>query len=164
MLGFENGAESHAKAPRANKYTLNKEKAENGANSSAQGQNKGKKATEFSKKILNETKLLFLSQLVLGCIAALSGYDTTFFIYSIPATAGVYGAAIVFYLNKAKIENIWKGKIGFLKLKMRLSAELPPEQWERIESELSTFEIAFDAKIDSVIQESVNSDVDIQNY
>lgn len=119
---------------------------------------------EFSKKILHQTMLIFISQLVASLVFAWNGKDTTIFMYTIPSTAGIFGAAIIFYLNKAKIENVFKGKIDFLKLKMEMLQNSPPEQHDNIESELSKIDECLDSKIDSTMNEAVQEEINIQNY
>ena len=64
------------------------------------------------------------------------GKPLDIFIYAIPASAGCYIAAICFYLNKAKMENIFKGKVEFLKLKLDLLTQYP-EQEEVINHEIN---------------------------
>lgn len=119
---------------------------------------------EFSKKILHQTMLIFISQLIAALVFAWNGKDTSIFMYTIPSTAGIFGAAIIFYLNKAKIENVFKGKIDFLKLKMEMLHDSPIEQHEHIESELSKIDECLDSKIDSTMNEAVQEEITIQNY
>ena len=119
---------------------------------------------EFSKEILHQTMLIFISQLIAALIFSWSGKDTSIFMYTIPSTAGIFGASIIFYLNKAKIENVFKGKIDFLKLKMDMLQNSPEGQHEQIESELSKIDECLDGKIDSVMNEAVQEDITVQNY
>lgn len=119
---------------------------------------------EFSKKILHQTMLIFISQLIASLIFAWNGKDTSIFMYTIPSTAGIFGAAIIFYLNKAKIENVFKGKIDFLKLKMEMLQNNPYEQHEHIESELSKIDECLNSKIDSTMDEAVQEEITIQTY
>ena len=83
--------------------------------------------------------------------------------YSIPTTGGIFGSAIVFYLNKAKIENVCKGKIAFFKFKMKY-LEKHPEYSEEIESELSSTDEALTTKIDSEIANAVSEEITTQTY
>ena len=118
---------------------------------------------EFSKKILYHTMLIFISQLLAALVFAWCGKDTSIFMYTIPSTAGIFGAAIVFYLNKAKIENVFKGKVDFLKFKLELMENHPGNQ-EDIESTLSSIDDCLNSKIDSTMNEAVQEDIRIQNY
>jgi len=122
------------------------------------------KPKEFSKKLLNKTMLIFLSQLIAALVFSWEGRDTTVFIYTIPSTGGIFGAAIIFYLNKAKIENVFKGKVEFLKLKLELMKVYPPEQHPEIESELSSVDAALDSKIDQTMNEAIQEEIKIQTY
>lgn len=118
---------------------------------------------EFSKKILHQTMLIFISQLIAALVFSWNGKDTSVFMYTIPSTAGIFGAAIVFYLNKAKIENVFKGKVDFLKFKLEMM-ETHPEHQEDIESILSKIDESLDSKIDSTMNEAVHEDINIQTY
>ena len=78
---------------------------------------KEKERMTTSKKILWATYLLFTSQVFCALHFAYNAIDTSVFVYTIPSTAGLAGATTVFYLNKSKMENIFKFKISFLKFK-----------------------------------------------
>lgn len=119
---------------------------------------------EYSKKIVFWTGVLFVSQIIAALFFSWNSKDTSIFMYTIPSTAGIFGAAIIFYLNKAKIENVFKGKIDFLKLKMEMLHDSPIEQHEHIESELSKIDECLDSKIDSTMNEAVQEKITIQNY
>jgi len=97
-------------------------------------------------------------------VFAWQGKDTSVFMYIIPSTGGAYGAAIVFYLNKAKMENVFKGKIAFLETKLNLMMKYPSEHHEEIESEFSKIDAALDSKIDSTMNEAVQEEISIQNF
>lgn len=119
---------------------------------------------EFSKKILDQTKVIFISQLIAALIFAWLGKDTSIFSYTIPVTGGAFGAAVVFYLNKAKMENVFKGKIEFLKFKLSLLKSTPEEHHEEIESELVNIEEALSNKVNQTIYDAVQEDITIQHY
>jgi len=122
-----------------------------------------KKQKEFSKKILFWISSIFILNLVCSLLFSWYGKDTSVFIYSIPTTGGILGSAVVFYLNKAKAENLCKGKIQFFKFKMRY-LEKHPDKAEEIESELSIIDSALTNKIDSEIEEAISEEITIQNY
>lgn len=119
--------------------------------------------SEFSKKLLDQTKYIFISQLILASIFAWCGKDTSIFCYTVPSSGGAYAAALGFYLNKAKLENIFKGRIAFLKMKLKMIKKYPPEQQEVIENELNEIDETLDNKIDNTMQEAVQEDINIQN-
>ena len=117
---------------------------------------------ETSKKLLISTMILFGSQLIISNLFTWFNKDTSIFMYTIPSTAGVLGANIVFYLNKAKTENLFKGKINYLKIKMDLMKTYP-DQFPEINQELQIIEDSSDNKIQTDINESVQTDINIQN-
>lgn len=123
-----------------------------------------KRQKEFSKQLLNSTRIIFIISLIVACWFTWEGKDTTVFIYIISSTGGTYGAAIIFYLNKAKMENVFKGRVEFLKFKLELMKQYPPEQQGDIETEISQVDSALGEKIQSVTNDAVSEDVSIQNY
>jgi hypothetical protein len=111
------------------------------------------KNKEFSKRLLTQTRYIFIASLIAACVFAWQGKDTSVFMYIIPSTGGAYGAAIVFYLNKAKMET-----------KLNLMMKYPSKHHEEIESELSKIDAALDSKIDSTMNEAIQEDISIQNF
>lgn len=122
-----------------------------------------KKHKEYSKRILFWGMLIFSINLFCSLLFSWYGKDTTVFMYSIPTTGGILGSAIVFYLNKAKLENVCKGKIQFFKFKMKW-IEQHPEHKEEIENKLSSIDSAFSNKVNSEIEQAVSEEITIQNY
>lgn len=122
-----------------------------------------KKHKEYSKRILSWGILIFTINLLCSLLFSWYGKDTTVFMYSIPTTGGILGSAIVFYLNKAKLENVCKGKIQFFKFKMKW-IEQHPEHKEEIENELSSIDSALSNKVNSEIEQAVSEEITIQNY
>lgn len=122
-----------------------------------------KKHKEYSKRILFWAMLIFSINLFCSLLFSWYGKDTTVFMYSIPTTGGILGSAIVFYLNKAKLENVCKGKIQFFKFKMKW-IEQHPEHKEEIENKLSSIDSAFSNKVNSEIEQAVSEEITIQNY
>jgi len=122
-----------------------------------------KKNQEYSKRILFWTMLIFCINLFCSLLFSWYGKDTSIFMYSIPTTGGIFGSAIVFYLNKAKLENVCKGKIQFFKFKMKW-LEKHPEHQIQIENELSNIDSALTSKIDSEMESAISEEITIQNY
>ena len=116
---------------------------------------------EFSKKLLDQTKNIFISQLILAALFTFFERDISAYYYTIPASAAAYAAAIAFYLNKAKLENIFKGKIAFLKFKIKLKAKLTDEVFAEIEQDLSSMDDNFNMKIDTEISEAMQESTTI---
>lgn len=124
---------------------------------------KQKEKMTTSKKILWATYALFASQVFCALHFAYNTLDTSVFMYTIPSTAGLAGAATVFYLNKSKMENVFRFKISFLKFEILMKKKYP-ESAEEIEAEVSSIEDALSMKIDQTMQEAINEDITIQNY
>lgn len=117
---------------------------------------------EFSKKILYITATIFTIQLIIAFIFTWFEKSTDIFIYSIPSCAGIFGASICFYLNKAKMENLYKGKIDFLKLRLEFEKQYPNtntdnEFFDEIDEQI-------DSKINDTLTESINENINIQNF
>ena len=85
------------------------------------------------------------------------------FVYAIPASAGSYIAAICFYLNKAKMENIFKGKINFLKVQLELKTKYP-EQKEIINQEIDEINQVLDDGINNKLTETITTDIKGESY
>lgn len=131
--------------------------------------NKHKKTQEFSKKILTQTKWLFISQVVLVILFAYFGYDTTALYVTASVSGGVFGACIVFYLNKAKIENVSKGrlKLAILKTqipKMANGETTTIEDVENIQMEIDKLDEQYNASLDNTLDTALNEEITTQSY
>lgn len=118
---------------------------------------------EYSKKIVFWTGVLFVSQIIAALLFAWNSKDTSVFAYSIPVTGGSFGASVIFYLNKAKMENVCKGKIAFFKFKMKW-LEKHPEHSGELEQELSSIDSALTNKIDSELASSISEEITNQTF
>ena len=128
-----------------------------------------KRGTEFSKKIVIISGLLFILTLLDIRDAVRDGLDVSgYATQQIVTTGGILGASIIFYLNKAKIENLSKGKIRFLLLKLRLELKLkdivPEESYLLIVEEIDKIGAMLDSKLDGALEEAIQSEVDLQTY
>ena len=118
---------------------------------------------EYSKKIVLWTGVLFVSQIIAALFFSWNSKDTSVFAYLIPATGGSFGASVIFYLNKAKMENVCKGKIAFFKFKMKW-LEKHPEHNGELEQEFSSMENALTNKIDSEVASSISEEITNQTF
>ena len=127
------------------------------------------KRVEFSKLIVIITGVLFILTLldIRGGVRAgldVSSYATQ----QIVTTGGIFGASIVFYLNKSKIENLSKGKIRFallkLRLEIRLKDMLPEETYLLLLEEIDEIDTMLDSKLNGALEEAIQHDVDLQHY
>lgn len=116
-----------------------------------------------SKKILWVSVLVFIVTIVIAVMFSYEGRDTSVFMYILPITGGIAGTTVAFYMNKSKMENIFKFKISFLEYKIDL-VDKHPKQAETIEKDITTIEEALNYKVDSTLQEAVNEDINIKEY
>lgn len=128
-----------------------------------------KRGREFSKMIVIITGILFILALLDIRGAARAGYDVSgYATQQIVTTGGIFGASIVFYLNKSKIENLSKGKIRFLLLKLRLELKLkdkiPEESYQLILDEINQIDAMLDSKLTGALEEAIQQEVELQNY
>jgi len=127
-------------------------------------QRKKKDKKEFSKVLLNRTQAIFLLNLVAAGVFAWFGKDTSIFAFSIPTTGGVYGAAIIFYLNKAKIENIYKGLIAFLKQKPKILEAYPETHRPEAERQLGNLEDSMLAPVQQALDDALRQEISLQSF
>lgn len=128
-----------------------------------------RRKTEFSKKLVIVTGTLFILTLFLVRGDTKEGYDiTSYATQVIISTGGIFGASIVFYLNKAKIENLSKARIRFvllrLRLEIKLKDQLPEESYNLIMDEINTIDQMMDGKLDGALEEAIQKEIDIQSY
>lgn len=128
-------------------------------------ENSKKHRIEFSKIIVIITGLLFILTLLDVRAATREGWDVSgYAMQEIITTGGIFGASIIFYLNKAKIENLAKGKVRFALLKLRLEIRLkgliPEESYESVAEEINELEAMLDNKLDGALEEAIQSEVD----
>lgn len=110
---------------------------------------------EFAKKIVILTALLFILCLLEIRGAVREGIDVSSYATQvIVTTGGIFCASIIFYLNKAKIENLSKGKIRFmllrLRLELRLKDQIPEEAYSLLLEEINKIDRMMDSKLDGL--------------
>jgi hypothetical protein len=128
-----------------------------------------RRKAEFSKKLVIATGALFILSLFLVRADMREGYDiSSYATQIILTTGGIFGASIVFYLNKAKIENLSKGKIRFmllrLRLELRLKDQIPEEAYNLMLEEINTIDRMLDTKLDGALEEAIQQDIETQSY
>lgn len=128
-----------------------------------------KRGTEFSKKLVILTGALFILSLLLVRADMKEGYDiSSYATQIIVTTGGIFGASIVFYLNKAKIENLSKARIRFVLLRLRLEIKLKDkiseEAYSLILEEINKIDRMMDSKLDGTLEDAIQREIDIQNY
>lgn len=128
-----------------------------------------RRGVEFSKKLVILTGALFVASLFLVRADMKEGYDiSSYATQIIVTTGGIFGASIIFYLNKAKIENLSKAKIRFVLLRLRLELKLkdkiPEEEFSLILEEINKIDRMMDGKLDGALEEAIQQEIDVQNY
>jgi hypothetical protein len=121
------------------------------------------KKIECSKLLIAIVLLIYIIINAIALYFAWEGKDTSVFMYMIPSASGVAGFGLVFYFNKSKMENIFKGKTNILKEKFELLKQYPDKK-EEIENEINKIDSAFDMKIDQELNESIQEDITSQTY
>ena len=132
-------------------------------------ENSKKRGVEFSKIIVIITGLLLILTLLDIRGAVREGFDvSSYATQQIVTTGGIFGASIIFYLNKSKIENLSKGKIRFMLLKLRLELKLkdkiPEESYLLILEEINELETMLDNKLDGALEEAIQQEIEHQHY
>lgn len=132
-------------------------------------ENSKKHRIEFSKIIVIITGLLFILILLDMRAATKEGLDVSgYSMQTILTTGGIFGASIIFYLNKAKVENMAKGKIRYALLRLRLEIRLknlvPEDVYNDVVEELNEIDAMLDGKLDSALEEAIRAEVEIQNF
>lgn len=130
---------------------------------------KKKQGMEFSKKIVIVAGVMFMLTLLDIRCAVRDGYDVSgYATQQIVTTGGILGASIVFYLNKAKIENLSKGKVRFalmkLRLNLRLKGQIDEADYIIISGEIDELENMIDSKLDGTLEEAIQREVDITSF
>ena len=99
--------------------------------------------------------IIFLSSMLM-----IQTLDLSPLVYLIPATAVTHTGAHAFYTNKAKSENLSKGKLEILREKAKIlkGTNLEVSQ-EEILHELETIETSIDDKINTELSESINENI-----
>lgn len=128
-----------------------------------------KRGMEFAKKIVIVTGILFIYTLFDIRAGVRAGYDvSSYATQQIVTTGGIFGASIIFYLNKAKIENLSKGRIRFVLLRLRLELKLkdkiPEAAYMICMDEINKIDNMMESKLDGALEEAIQKDIDIENY
>lgn len=115
------------------------------------------------------TGALFVLSLFLVRGDVQEGYDiSSYATQIIVTTGGIFGASIVFYLNKAKIENLSKAKIRFvllrLRLEIKLKDQLSEEAYTLILEEINQIDRMMDSKLNGALEEAIQQEIELRNY
>lgn len=114
-----------------------------------------KKKKEFSKQVIAWNIAITCFLILLSMTFGLCGFDTSIFAILIPSALGVLATAEAFYYNKAKIENLLKIKISFIKAKYKDDVE----SCEWLDEELAEINDLIKSKIDQKIEETITENI-----
>ena len=120
------------------------------------------KKGSYSKKICAYSLITFSLSILVAIISSFIGIVTDVFAYIIPSIGAVAAASVVFYYNKAKTENLSKQKLRNILLKLVLEEKLSQEDYEEILYEIEHIDEVIDTKLSSMIDDSINEDIEIQ--
>lgn len=125
---------------------------------------KSKNPKEFSKIIIAITGVVFILTLLEMPILPLLGVNTDdFATQQIITTGGLFGASVVAYLNKAKLENSIKIKKSIIEWQWDFKErhKLNQEQFQEIQQQSQPIDDAITTKVDDTIISAVNEDIQI---
>lgn len=118
-----------------------------------------KKKPNFSKLLCVIGITLFVLTITVAILFAVWGLPTEVFMYIIPAVGIIASASVIFYLNKAKTENLSKQRIRYVLMKLLLKDDLSADKYIEICDEIDNIDGIIDGKINSSLAESVNEDI-----
>jgi hypothetical protein len=102
----------------------------------------------------------------LAIVFAYFGLDTSVLYLTASLSGGVFGATIVFYLNKAKTENLSKGRLKLAILKTKFDSQISQDGQSNIGeiiSEIDKIDEQYEAALDGVLYNAVNEEIVINN-
>ena len=120
------------------------------------------KKKEFSKTLCKFSIALFTIISTLGVLLCFTDAASDFFVYAIPSTGALAAAAIGFYYNKAKAENLSKQKLRNVVLKLYLEERLDSEDAEEILNEIEFIDETLQNKLNSDYEDAINEDIEIE--
>lgn len=123
---------------------------------------KQKKKTEFSKKLCKVATSIFLISVLVSIAAAQLGIGDSLIPYLLPSTGAVAAAALGFYFNKAKMENLSKQRLRTILIKLVLQEKLDEESFEELCLELDNIDETLKGKIEEMYSDSVYQDTTVE--
>ena len=87
-----------------------------------------RKKQEFKKKVVFNTGLIFVFTCIISLIFSWSEKPTDVFAYIIPASGGIFGADVIWYLKAVQLENSIKIQLGIIKKLIDLGEENQAEE------------------------------------
>lgn len=121
-----------------------------------------KKNKEYSKRICSFCIIQFIVVFILSLVFCFLGTSAEVFAYLVPVSGAMATAAVGFYFNKAKAENLSKQKIRNIVLKLSLEGRLEEEEYYEILEELEHIDSTIDAKLSSMYEEAIIEEVNTE--
>lgn len=127
-----------------------------------QGKKKSRQTT--SKRVVALSISQFIVVMFYSLICTYLEIDiSSILCYLLPSSAAICTAAIGFYFNKSKMENLSKQRIRYVYLKLLLQDKLDPEVYQEIEDELSHIDDLINDKLSGELSDAINADVRADN-
>lgn len=117
---------------------------------------KFKKKVEFLKPICWSLVIIFIMSCGGGVVISVLGYDTSVFMYIVPASATMTTVVVSFYCYKARAENLSKNRIRFVLMKLLLEDKLSPDIYNEVVYEIENIDNALSNKLNSMTEESID--------
>lgn len=121
-----------------------------------------KKHKEYSKTICTLCIVLFIFTGVISLVCSLYGVGGELFTYLIPSTGTLAAASAGFYYNKAKAENLSKQKLRNVVLKLALEERINEGDYYEIIEEIENIDATVDAKLNSMYEETIDKEQEIE--
>lgn len=120
------------------------------------------KRKEYSKTICTLCITLFIITGVISFVCSFVGIGEGLFPYLIPSTGTLAAASVGFYYNKAKSENLSKQKLRNVVLKLALEARITESDYYEIIEEIENIDATVEAKLNSMYEDSINKEQDVE--
>lgn len=124
------------------------------------------KKLEFSKLIVIIIGLIFILTLLEMPLLVVLGFDiSSFATQQIVTTGSIFGAGVIFYMNKTKLINSIREKKSLIKWEWEFkeSHKLSDEDFAELTEKNEAIGLAINDKIDNTIIEAINEDISIPN-
>lgn len=112
---------------------------------------------EFSKRIIRWNTAITCFLIITAIVFTALEYETSLFTILIPSMIGLLATAQAFYYNKAKLENLLKIKLSFIKFKQGMEDIGGTCEW--LDEDLGAIQQYIDNKVDEKIEEAISEDI-----
>lgn len=116
-----------------------------------------KEHKEFSKQVIRWNIAITCFLITSGLIFSVLGYDITLFAIVLPSMIALLATAQAFYYNKAKLENLLKIKLSFIKFKKGMEEDGTCD-W--LDEELGAIQNYIDQQVDQKVEEAIEEQIE----